>query len=408
MIPRPSRSNSGSQAPTRVMTYSHDSFGLGHLRRSVNLAAAIVQRAWSAQVLCVSGSPVPEMFPLPPRTELLKLPSISKDQGGAYRSRHLPLSFDEIAVLRSDLITAAVRAFRPELLIVDHTASGPGAELVASLELLRREQPHTRIVLGLRDLLDEPDRARAELARSGAFDRIRASYDMVLVYGHREVFDVASEYDLPADVARLVHYVGAVVPASTTTRPAHRQPGPRRILFTAGGGEDGSQMLLDAAAALRGPLRKQDLQATFVAGPLAPEDDCARLARTLQDDRRCTLIRSARGMGGLTAAADLVVGMGGYNTIYETLAVGTPMLAVPRRGPRLEQWERCRRLQALGQLRMLPAEEARDATRFAEAIASTVPARTLSGLLTFQGAQRATELCIAPTVTNRPAIAILP
>jgi len=32
-------------APLRVLTYSHDSYGLGHLRRSVNIATAIITEA---------------------------------------------------------------------------------------------------------------------------------------------------------------------------------------------------------------------------------------------------------------------------------------------------------------------------------------------------------------------------
>ncbi len=391
------------------MTYSHDSFGLGHLRRNVNLAEAIVEQDRHAQVLCVSGSPVPEMFALPPRTELLKLPSISKDQDGDYRSRHLPLSFAEIAQLRGDLVAAAARAFRPDVLIVDHTPGGPGHELAPTLDLLRREQPHTRIVLGLRDILDAPMRARAELRQAAAFERIRRSYDVVLVYGHQQVFDVAAEYEMPADLAARVRYVGAVIPsANLASRRARTPHAPRHLLITAGGGEDGSRMLIDAAAALRGPLADEPLLATFVAGPLAPDVEVQRLARMLGDDRRCRLLHSARDMERLTAGADLVVGMGGYNTVYETLASGVPMLAVPRRGPRLEQQERCRRLQALGLLDVLSADDARDPTRFGAAIASATSSRTLRGSLTFDGAHRAARLCLAPAVADRSAIAIVP
>jgi predicted glycosyltransferase len=392
----------------RIMTYSHDSYGLGHLRRSVNIAAALVQQDRNAQVLCVSGSPVPDLFPLPGRTELLKLPSIGKDADGNYRSRLLPLSFAEIAQLRGDLIAAAVRAFRPDLLLVDHTASGPGDELATALDLLRREQPRTRVVLGLRDVLDAPARARSEIAANGTFARIRSSYDLVLVYGHREVFDVVAEYGMPADVAARVRYVGAVVPVSATLRPRHRVASPPRLLFTAGGGEDGGQLLLDAAAALRSAMAGLDVAATFVAGPLAPEDEFLRLARALQDDRRCRLIRSSRGMEQLTAQADLVVGMGGYNTVYETLANGARLLAVPRRGPRQEQDERCRRLHDLGLLSMLTADDARDPARFGAAIASALQSRTLSGPLTFLGARIAADHCLSAAADRQQAIAIVP
>jgi len=48
------------------------------------------------------------------------------------------------------------------------------------------------------------------------------------------------------------------------------------------------------------------------------------------------------------AAADVVVSMGGYNTVCEILSFGKPSVIIPRVGPRLEQWIRCRRLADLG------------------------------------------------------------
>ncbi|MGE3174922.1 MAG: glycosyltransferase family protein [Planctomycetota bacterium] len=413
MSPRTTTASIGpwrASSPLRVLTYSHDSCGLGHLRRSVTIAEAITEQEPNAEIVCVSGSPVPEMFPLPPRTELLKLPSISKDDGGNYRSRHLPLSFGELAQLRSDLITAAIRAFRPDLVVVDHTAAGPGQELLPALEVLRREQPGTRVALGLRDILDAPARARVEFAQTRAFDRIRQHYDMVLVYGQREVFDVAVEYAMPADIAARIQYVGAVVPEAALAARAERRADRScpHLVFTAGGGEDGSRLLRDAATALRGPMRDERLRATFVTGPLAPKDDCERLHMMLCADARCRVERSVQDLPHLLADADLVVGMGGYNTVYETLALGVPMLAVPRRGPRLEQFERCRRLAAGGHLLVLTPDSAGDPDKLAESIAAARASRTLHRPLSFGGARRAAELLLAAVHAGRSAIALAP
>ncbi|MEZ6037853.1 MAG: hypothetical protein R3F29_10260 [Planctomycetota bacterium] len=176
-------SGAAVRGPLRVLTYSHDSFGLGHLRRSVTLATAMVARGPHVQALCLTGSPVPDLFELPERCDLVKLPSIGKDADGAYVARRLPISAQAITALRSDLITATVRSFRPDLLLVDHTASGPGDELLPVLRRLRHENLQTRVVLGLRDVLDAPLAAREELRRTGLFETVRSFYDHVLVYG---------------------------------------------------------------------------------------------------------------------------------------------------------------------------------------------------------------------------------
>ncbi|MFY9344685.1 MAG: hypothetical protein WAT39_19490, partial [Planctomycetota bacterium] len=202
--------------PFRVVTYSHDSFGLGHLRRSVTLATAMVAQSPHVHALCLTGSPVPDLFPLPERCDLVKLPSIGKDHDGDYVARRLPLAVGELTALRSDLITAAVRSFRPDLLLVDHTAAGPGGELLPVLRRLRHEHVPTRIVLGLRDVLDSPLRAQAQLQREGTFELLRSHYDHVLVYGEAAVFDPVREYGFPADVAAKTSFTRPVVAADAT------------------------------------------------------------------------------------------------------------------------------------------------------------------------------------------------
>jgi predicted glycosyltransferase len=53
------------------------------------------------------------------------------------------------------------------------------------------------------------------------------------------------------------------------------------------------------------------------------------------------------------AAATGIVAMGGYNTFCEILSFDKPALIVPRTEPRLEQYIRASRAQALGLTRML-------------------------------------------------------
>ena len=48
------------------------------------------------------------------------------------------------------------------------------------------------------------------------------------------------------------------------------------------------------------------------------------------------------------SAADVVVAMGGYNTLCEILTVGKPSIVVPRVRPVEEQWIRAQRMERLG------------------------------------------------------------
>ena len=46
----------------RVLMYSHDTFGLGHLRRCRTIAHALVEKFKGVQVLIISGSPIAGAF----------------------------------------------------------------------------------------------------------------------------------------------------------------------------------------------------------------------------------------------------------------------------------------------------------------------------------------------------------
>jgi predicted glycosyltransferase len=378
------------------MAYSHDSFGLGHLRRNLLLVAALGELADQAQFACVTGSPTPELFALPPRSELLQLPTIGKSDTGGYRARHLPLTLEEITTLRSDALLATWRTFCPHLLLVDHTPTGPGRELEPLLKRIRAEAPQTRIVLGLRDILDSPARGRAELLQSGAYDLIRDCYDHVLVYGQQSVFDHAREYEMPDDIAQRVRYTGYVVPAHTTAaRPAQSAASRPHLVATAGGGEDGIALLRALSRTLAGPLRDRELKATIVCGPLMAEVAYGDLAAASSNDPRIEVLRATDGLGDLLQQADLTIAMGGYNTVYEALARGCRLLTLPRCGPRQEQLERCQRLADLGALYLLDEERAADPALFAAAIERALADDGASTVrLEFNGAQRAAEACL--------------
>lgn len=67
-----------SIAPRRVAFYSHDTQGLGHIRRNIALAAALVAAEPDTDVLLLTGNPEAATLPLPPNTDIATLPTIRK------------------------------------------------------------------------------------------------------------------------------------------------------------------------------------------------------------------------------------------------------------------------------------------------------------------------------------------
>src|SRR5215213_262197 len=103
----------------RVLLYSHDTFGLGHLRRSRAIANALVEEWPDASVVIISGSPVIGNFEFGSGVDYIRIPGVTKLPDGDYRSLNLNVSLDEAVALRQALILRSAEMFRPNVMIVD-------------------------------------------------------------------------------------------------------------------------------------------------------------------------------------------------------------------------------------------------------------------------------------------------
>lgn len=325
--------------PLSVLLYSHDSQGLGHVRRNLALAHHIAARAGTGGLrgLVVSGLAPSPLFTLPTGFDWLALPGVEK-RDGVYVPRRLPGTLSETVALRSAVLGAALEGFAPDLVIVDRHPLGIRRELEAPLRALRRSHPEARIVLGLRDVLDDPAVAAREWEGLGGADALAPLIDQVWVYGDPRVHDATSSGEIPPALASRALFTGYLAAGRADVDPHPGRFARPYVLTTAGGGSDGGP-LVEAAAGARAPGGHDHI---VVAGPQLDEDRFAR-AQALAGPST-TVVRSCPGLAHRIREAAAVVAMGGYNTVCEILATSTPALIVPREKPRLEQAIRARAL----------------------------------------------------------------
>src|SRR5258706_6191734 len=193
----------------RFLFYSHDGLGLGHTRRHIAVATALVEMAPGSSVLLATGADDVNRLGLQAQVEVLKLPGLRKTGNNQYESRRLRIPAPEVRALRSALLLAAVNAFRPNVALVDKHPFGARGEFRAALDALKDFGGHA--VLGLRDILDERATVLKEWAPYNLQNLIAESYDQVFVYGDRAVFDPVTEYDFPSALAGRTTFCGYVV-----------------------------------------------------------------------------------------------------------------------------------------------------------------------------------------------------
>ena len=359
----------------RLMIYAQDGLGLGHMRRTTSIAAEFIKLQPDAVVLTVEDSPLGNFFRTSPNHDYVKLPSIKKVRPGDWRAVNLPLRFEDIRALREQLIRSVALNFRPDILLVDHMPHGAMGELRPALEALRRIVPEARLVLGLRDIIDAPEVVRRRWQVEGAYEAMQRFYDLVLVYGSRDVFDLADQYRLPEGVARKVRYCGYLCTPAVARYPERiraqyangAKAGTKLVVAMAGGGADAYPMMRAVLDALPALQAKERLALVMIVGPFmspAERRDLQSRAKGLPAQVRITVSDPL----SYIYAADLVIARAGYNTTMEILRSSTPALLIPRPGPSAEQRMRARLFQERGWVDALDPDDVSSGT-LAEAIA---------------------------------------
>jgi predicted glycosyltransferase len=343
----------GRRKDTRVLIYSHDTFGLGHLRRCRAIAHSLVGYDRSMSVLILSGSPIIGNFDFRARVDFVRVPGVIKLRNGDYTSLALHIDIEETLAIRASIVQHTADAFDPDIFIVDKEPLGLRGEVAGTLALLKSKG--TPLVLGLRDVLDEPATLRTEWARKRALPALRDLYDEIWVYGDPEIYDPLAGLGLPRmirDKMRFTGYLRRELPADARAPTPLNKIETPYLLVTPGGGGDGQEMVDWVLSAYETDPGLPH-PALLVLGPFMASESQAEFQARADRLPNVEVITFDAHMESLIDQAIGVVAMGGYNTFCEILSFDKPGLLVPRTVPRKEQYIRASRAQDMGLIRML-------------------------------------------------------
>jgi len=368
---------------SRILIYSHDSFGLGHLRRCRSIAHSLVARYKGLSVLILSGSPIIGSFDFKARVDFVRIPGVIKLKDGEYTSLGLHIDLEQTLAMRESIIYHTAVSFKPDLFLVDKEPTGLQGEVLSTLKML---QQHGCInVLGLRDVMDETGQLKREWARKKVPPVLDNLYHDIWVYGLEEMGSPIDGLGLPATTLAKIAYTGYLdreIPNERNwTSPIDLDGS--FILVTAGGGGDGVEMV---DWVIRAYESNADLpyRAVIVTGPFMQpseqqefHDRCERLDKVeiLAFDSHIEL---------LMEKAIAIVAMGGYNTFCEIMSFDKPALIVPRSVPRQEQLIRAERAVKLGLVSMLDPAGERDLASMVQAL-QALPAQPRPSLAKVAG-----------------------
>ncbi|HVT50264.1 MAG TPA: glycosyltransferase [Dongiaceae bacterium] len=344
----------------RVLIYSHDTFGLGHLRRCRTIAHSLVDLERDLSVIILTGSPIIGSFNFRARVDFVRIPGVIKLRSGDYTPLSLLIDIEETLELRASIIQHTADIFDPDIFIVDKEPLGLRGEVHDTLVMLKERG--TKLVLGLRDIMDEPAALVPEWERKKVVPALRDLYDQIWVYGLPQICDPLEGIDLPKSVRRKMIYTGYLHrtlphgPASVT--PLSKIDAPY-LLVTTGGGGDGEEVIDWVLRAYENDPH-QPYPALLVLGPFMHSDRQSEFIHRASKLDNVEVITFDAQMEHLMAKAIGVVAMGGYNTFCEILSFDKRALIIPRTRPRMEQYLRATRAKEFGLVSMLEDDGERD------------------------------------------------
>jgi len=293
--------------------------------------------------------------------------------------KYLNLNIENILRLRQELIRSTVINFKPDVFIVDKKPGGVGGELEGSLKALKSESPGASVVLLLRDILDDAPAVIGQWKRQRNYELIETYYDRILVAGLQELYDLRDEYQFPVSLRDKVDFCGylrrepGAVDRDALRRELNVGRNDRLVLVTTGGGEDGFNLLRTYLQGVINSGHHSSWKSLVVTGPELARPRQLHVRRIASCCPHTQMIEFTDQMMNYLQCADVVVSMGGYNTICEILSLRKRAVIVPRVQPVQEQKIRAERMARLGLFKTIhPAEMTQD--RLIGAVAAEVDA----------------------------------
>ena len=324
-----------------ILMYSHDTYGLGHIRRTMAIATHLLGPR--VNIIILTGSPIAGRFSFPEQIDFVRIPGMIKKTNEDYLPLSIKINPHHALDIRKSIITATAKTFQPHLFIVDKEPFGLKREVLPTLQWLRRSRPSTKAILGMRDIMDDASTVKRDWQEKGIYKVLEDLYSEIWVYGIQDYYDPIAEYDISESISRKIHFTG-YIPRKVPTREAilHIKKehgigsGEKLVVVTTGGGGDGFSVMDTYLTMLESMPSPPPFKSVLITGPFMPKQE----RRNVFKRARQLGIRTYhffRQMEKIFAAADLVVCMGGYNTLCEILSQGTMSLVIPRETPRKEQ-----------------------------------------------------------------------
>jgi len=381
-----------------LLFYCQHSLAMGHLVRSLALAASLSERF---RVMLLNGGRMPKGLVIPEGVQVINLPPLGIDENNQLVSHDKRISVERALDRRKKMIRTCFDNLRPAVVVLELFPFGRKKFAVELRPLLEEAHAYDRrafIVCSLRDIFGSQRPIQQKYDDRAAM-LANQFLDLVLVHSDPSFahFDESFHPTVPLKVP--VIHTGFVVP-QTIPGPAV-QRSQKRIVVSAGSGTVGEPLFRTAIEALR--YLKDEIEMKLIAGPFVPDDAWNALRVMARGKPQLNVVRCVHNLCDELRGAAVSISQAGYNTCLDIVRAGVPALLVPFvKGNDNEQQKRALRLQRLGAAQVMD-EETLNPVRLAATIRELMNRSMTKPQLDLDGAKRSTQI-IASMVTATPQV----
>ena len=339
----------------RILFYCHNLFGLGHIRRSIRLAAACADQGAVCQV--VTGCRSLEALDWDSRIGLERLPAVEVGPDHLFHEAGHPESTG-VMEQRSTKIREVCREFAPEQLVVDYLPGGLGGELLPLGEPDSPLQNSCRVVWGVpyTKRISRP----VSRPRNPRIRRWMDRFDAVLAYTDREWEDPLPPLEV-GGLPELRCHTGFI-----TGVPAETDASSQKVVVLAGGGREAIQMAPLIKKSLKKMVEAGRISLRCVVGPLGDvsgvRDKLGRIAE----------IVPAASVEDAVHGATVVISRCGYNSSYTLLRSTAPIVFLPQISPCYEQLDRAAGFESIERVTVVREDAEKAAEDLFEAVSKAL------------------------------------
>lgn len=229
----------------------------------------------------------------------------------------------QIFPLYEDFLKTCIDRLGPKFFITSHF-TGIQDELLPSLKYMETLGNIYRI-LAWRDVPSSP--AVIEEWKSDGLEEIIARfYDSVLILGEREIWDISKYCTFTAPIDQKIKYLGYVVPPYLPSRKKVRTR--KEAVVSFGGGENRTNLIDEPLPKIIAACSELGLTVCIFVGMYWSEEVVKKISRLACENVLITPFVDHTKYLEQVASSEIVFVSGGYNSVFEALAIGVPTVVV--------------------------------------------------------------------------------